>query len=120
MRDGAICYVEFFTTDLSRSRRFYEQAFGWRFHAREGWEAFLFFEGPEGIGGMFKLKPEAIAPLGPIVHVCASDIDATLRRVEAAGGRVIMPKTPKSLDDPSEGHFALVEDDVGNRIGLST
>jgi len=120
VRNGAICYVEFFTTDLTRSRRFYERAFGWRFYAREGWDAFLFFEGPEGIGGMFKTKPEAVTALGPIVHVRASDIDATLRLVVEAGGRVIMPKTPKSSNDPDEGYFALIEDDVGNRIGLST
>jgi len=69
---------------------------------------------------MFKTKPEAITQLGPIVHVRFSDIDATLQRVVAAGGKVIMPKTAKSTDDPSQGHFALVEDDVGNRIGLST
>ncbi|MFC2078107.1 VOC family protein [Candidatus Bipolaricaulota bacterium] len=120
MQDGAICYVEFFTTDLERSRFFYESAFGWRFHAREGWDAFLFFETPDGVGGMFKAKPEAITQLGPIVHVQSSDIGAMLQRVVAAGGKIVMAKTAKSADDPSQGHFALVEDDVGNRIGLST
>jgi len=120
MQDGSICYVEFFTSDLERSRRFYERAFGWRFHAREGWDAFLFFETPDGIGGMFKRKPEAITPLGPIVHVQCSEIDETIARVEAAGGSVVIPKTAKAADDPSQGSFALVEDDVGNRIGLST
>lgn len=120
MHDGAICYVEFFTTDLERSKRFYESAFGWRFHARKGWDAFLFFETPEGIGGMFKAKPEAITQLGPIVHIRSSDIDATLHRVVEASGTVITPKTAKSSRDPAEGYFALVEDDVGNRLGLST
>jgi len=120
MMDGAICYVEFFTSDLKRSERFYAHAFGWRFHAREGWDAFLFFETPEGIGGMFKEKAEAITQLGSIVHVKTSDIDATLDGVVQAGGTIIMSKTEKSPRDPTAGHFALVEDDVGNRIGLST
>ncbi len=120
MRDGSICYVEFFTTNLEQSRRFYGQAFGWRFQARAGWDGFLFFEAPQGIGGIFKEKPEAITPLGPIVHVRCSKIEASLRRVVDAGGTVVMDKTPKSSGDPAAGYFALVEDTVGNRIGLST
>jgi len=120
VRDGAICYVEFFTSDLERSRRFHEHVFGWEFRAKEGWDAYLFFDTPEGVGGIFKEKPEAITPFGPIVHVQTANIEETLRRVEEAGGAVIIPRTLKSPDDPSQGAFALVEDDVGNRIGLST
>ena len=120
MRDGSICYVEFFTTSLEQSRRFYERVFRWRFQVRDGWDEFLFFETPEGIGGIFKQKPEAITKLGPIVHVRCSKIEASLRQVVEAGGTVVTDKTPKSADDPAAGYFALVEDNVGNRIGLST
>jgi predicted enzyme related to lactoylglutathione lyase len=120
MKNGAICYIEFFTTDLEKSRAFYETVFGWSFEAREGWQDFLFFSPAEGIGGMFKRKPEGIGPRGPIVHMTCSDVDRVLRAVEHAGGRVIIPTTPKSSTTPDAGVFALVEDNVGNRLGLST
>jgi len=120
MRDGGICYVEFFTTDLSASKAFYETVFLWSFEAREGWGEFLFFQPPEGIGGMFKQKPEGISERGPIVHMKCTDIDDTLGRIERAGGKIIIPKTPKSSERSGDGAFALAEDNVGNRIGLST
>ncbi len=120
MKTGAICYVEFFTSDLEASRTFYEAVFGWLFVTRPGWDEYLFFAPPEGIGGIFKRKPEGVSVRGPIVHVQCQDIDETLRRARRAGGKVVMARTPKSGGDPEAGFFALIEDNVGNRIGLST
>jgi len=120
MRDGAICYIEFFTTDLDASKTFYETVFNWSFEARKDGGELLFFAPPEGIGGMFKRKPEGISQRGSIVHMQCSDIDAVLRRIERAGGKTIIPMTPKSSVTSSDGAFALAEDNVGNRIGLST
>ncbi len=120
MKTGAICYVEFFTSDLEASRSFYEAVFGWSFVAQSGWDEYLFFAPPEGIGGIFKRKPEGVGACGPIVHLQCRDINATLRKAQRAGGKVIMARTPKSEGNPEAGSFALIEDNVGNRIGLST
>ena len=43
------------------------------------------------------------------------EIDAALARVEAAGGHVM---TPKTLLGPDMGHFAVICDSEGNRVGL--
>jgi predicted enzyme related to lactoylglutathione lyase len=120
MKDGTVCYIEFFTSSLEKSRLFYERVFGWRFSTEPGLEGVLLFSTPEGIGGLFKKKPGGIGPTGPIVHVKTADIEETLRRVTRAGGRVILPRTPKSGTKVQAGFFALIEDDVGNRVGLST
>jgi predicted enzyme related to lactoylglutathione lyase len=120
VKTGAICYVEFFTSSLEASRTFYEAVFGWSFVTHPGWDEYLFFVPPEGVGGIFKRKPEGITERGPIVHVQCEDINATLRRAQSAGGKVVMARTPKSEGNPEAGFFALIEDNVGNRIGLST
>jgi predicted enzyme related to lactoylglutathione lyase len=120
MAEGSLAYVEFFTSDLEKTRAFYTSVFGWRLEAKPGWEGHLLFHPREGIGGLFKLKPEAITDKGPIVHVVATDIAAALVRIKEAGGRTIIPMTAKETEAGLEGFFALAEDNVGNRIGLST
>jgi predicted enzyme related to lactoylglutathione lyase len=120
MNDGALIYVEFFTSDLEKSRAFYSSVFGWRFEVKPGWEGHLLFYPPEGIGGLFKLKPEGVTAKGPIVHVKTADIAAPLQRIEKAGGRAVIPMTAKEAQSDLRGYFALAEDNVGNRIGLST
>lgn len=43
------------------------------------------------------------------------ELDRALARVESAGGQVMTPKTPLG---PDMGHFAVICDTEGNRIGL--
>jgi hypothetical protein len=43
------------------------------------------------------------------------ELDEALARVESAGGHVM---TPKTLLGPDMGHFAVICDTEGNRIGL--
>jgi predicted enzyme related to lactoylglutathione lyase len=81
--DGRIDYVEFGTRDLTASKRFFEQAFGWRF-TDYGPDYTSFQDGR--LAGGFR----ADAPPGstPLVVLYAADLDATRRTVEAAGARV--------------------------------
>jgi len=120
MKKGSLAYVEFFTSDLEKTREFYSSVFGWRLEARQGWEGHLLFYPPEGLGGLFKLKPDGVTDKGPIVHVVADDIAVTLDQIKEAGGRTIIPMTAKEIESGLKGFFALAEDNVGNRIGLST
>ena len=43
------------------------------------------------------------------------DLDAALARVEPAGGKVVVPKTPLP---PGMGHYARIQDTEGNLVGL--
>ena len=54
------------------------------------------------------------------MHIKVDDIDAALHQIANVGGRPIMPKTRKVPDSDEPGFLALVADNVGNRIGLST
>ena len=53
---------------------------------------------------------------GVMVYFSAPDLDATLARANAAGGRLAVDKT----DIGEYGVYAVIEDSEGNRIGLHT
>jgi predicted enzyme related to lactoylglutathione lyase len=44
------------------------------------------------------------------------DLQVVLDRVEAAGGKILMPKTRIDMQDA--GHFAMISDSEGNTVGL--
>ncbi len=117
MSHGGFCHIQLSTTDIGQSRSFYEAIFGWTFEEIPGFETYAMFNTPDGLGGGIDAGPDAEPPSaeGPILHIEADDIDATLKKVEEAGGKTIVPKTKISDEF---GYFALFLDNVGNRLGL--
>jgi predicted enzyme related to lactoylglutathione lyase len=92
--DQRIDYVELAVGDIARARDFYGRAFGWSFkdygpvycEFNDGRLTGGFALGGEGNpGGPIK------AAGGPLVILYAADLEATLRRVEDAGGRISKP-----------------------------
>lgn len=59
------------------------------------------------------LKPSAD---GVCIYLYSADFDAAMQRIEANGGKIVMPKT--SIDP--NGFIALFIDTEGNRVGLHT
>ena len=77
-----------------------------------------YFHEPDGrdVGHLFQLPPFKPSPDGAIVYMeLADDLNETLRKVEAAGGTVTMPKTAIA---PNRGFWALFVDTEGNRLAL--
>ena len=72
-----------------------------------------------GIGGALALAPAFYKPSatdGPIVYLNANpDVQRVLDKIEAAGGKIIVPKTQIS---PEYGHMAIFIDTEGNRVAL--
>jgi predicted enzyme related to lactoylglutathione lyase len=62
-------------------------------------------------GGLFPRPKEAP---NPTIYVDVKSVDDAIRKVQAAGGRVITPNTPI----PGMGAFARVADTEGNVIGI--
>ena len=62
-------------------------------------------------GGLFQRPKEAPHPT---IYVGVESIDATIKKVQAAGGKVVTPNTPI----PGMGAYARVSDTEGNVIGL--
>ena len=78
--DGRVDYVEFGTTDLPGTKRFYQEAFGWKF--TDFGPDYSSFEDGRLAGGF---RSDGEPGRSPLIVLYAADLDATRRRVEAAG-----------------------------------
>jgi uncharacterized protein len=104
-----IDYLEFPSSDGRRSRRFFEEAFGWSFvdygpsyHAIEA----------AGIAAGIQAEPEELSA-APLVIVRTEDLDAAQRAVELAGGVVTRPQ----FDFPGGRRFHFREPG-GNELAV--
>lgn len=89
-RHEKIDYVEFPSRDLAGTKRFFERAFGWAFEDYGPDYAAFSDEGLDG--GFFRSGLAARTETGSALIVLYSDdIEGTLGKVEAAGGRVVKP-----------------------------
>ena len=117
MAKGDFCHIGLFTTDPEKTKAFYESIFDWKFEMIPGFETYLMFTTPSGLGGGFDSGPDTEPPgcAGPILHIEVEDIDATLARIIEAGGEMIAPMTKISDEF---GSYAMFTDNVGNRMGI--
>jgi len=106
----AIDYLEFSVTDLSAAKAFYAAAFGWRFNDYGPGYAGIQGEGRE-VGGL-SVTP-VVTKGGPLVVLFSTDLEASLRAVQAAGGTVL--KAPYSFPGGRRFH---ISDPSGNELAV--
>jgi predicted enzyme related to lactoylglutathione lyase len=101
--------------DMGRAINFYEQVTGQklkRMHVASGKETALF----ESDGCLFLAPEDKPSHFGSRIYLSADpNMDAWLKRIEVAGGKVLVPRTSIGGD---RGYYAYFEDTEGNRIGL--
>jgi predicted enzyme related to lactoylglutathione lyase len=119
----AISWFEIPTTNLNRATTFYETIFGISFSPLDmpniQMRMFPVESMTESVGGAlvysggFHLPSETH---GPLVYLNGDpDLQLVLDKVEAAGGKILVPKTEIS---PDHGFMAVIIDTEGNRIAL--
>ena len=123
MKHNVVGWFEIPVTDMERAIRFYEIVFEYKLNRNKmgdldmAWFPWL----EEGIGspGSLVCHKEYYKPSvdGALIYFTAfsGDLNNELGRVEAAGGKVLVPKTEISED---YGNMALIMDTEGNRIAL--
>jgi hypothetical protein len=85
--DRRVDYLEFTVPDVAAARRFYSQAFGWRFEDY-GPDYQSFHDGR--LGGGFRTGPAVRG--GPVLVVLyARDLAAIEAAIVAAGGTIVQP-----------------------------
>lgn len=89
-RHEKINYVEFPSRELAKTKRFFEQAFGWAF-VDYGPDYAAFSD--QGLdGGFFRSDMAARTETGSaLVVLYSDDLEGTLGKIEPAGGKVIKP-----------------------------
>lgn len=115
---NAITWFEIPVADLGRAVTFYNTIFGFELHVMDtgpGWGGAL-FPSDGGVGGSLT-RAEGYVPSaeGALVYLYGGDdLSVVLNRVDAAGGRVVMPQT--SIGE--NGWISTFIDSEGNRVGL--
>src|SRR5204862_7225084 len=84
-QDRRVDYIEFGATDLSRTREFYEKAFGWRF--QDYGPDYTSFQDGRLSGGFTKDAP--VRPANPLVVIYAVQLEAIEAKITQAGGKIV-------------------------------
>jgi len=118
----SVVHFEIPFDDKQRAMKFYTESFGWQLMDMPQM-SYVMASTTEVDDKQMPKKPGAIngglferpkdAP-NPTIYVGVSSVDDTIRKVQAAGGKVVTPKTPI----PGMGAYGRVADTEGNVIGL--
>ena len=121
--DNAISWFEIPATDIDRAQKFYETVFQIEMQPMDFQQTkmrmFPIDDPMKGIGGTLIdsggfHKPSSTD--GPLIYLNGNpDVKIFLDRVEAAGGKIMVPKTEIS---PEYGYMAVFLDTEGNRVAL--
>lgn len=121
--NNAISWFEIGTIDLDRATKFYETIFQVKLAPLDleniKMRMFPLDDMMTGVGGALVdskgfHKPSSTD--GPLIYLNGNpDVQLVLDRVEAAGGKIMVPKTEISAE---YGYMAVIIDSEGNRIGL--
>jgi len=114
MSHGKICYLEIPALTAEASADFYSSIFGWTVRKR-GDGALAFDDAGGGVSGTWVKESDRTADEQTRVYIMVDDILETLKRIEAAGGRVLTPRTDIA---PNSGAFAIFADPAGAEFGL--
>jgi predicted enzyme related to lactoylglutathione lyase len=119
---NAISWFEIPTQDIDRAAKFYETIFDIALIPLDIQQLKMRMfpiENQMGIGGALCYNQEFYKPSssdGPLIYLNANpDVQNVLDKIEAVGGKIIIPKTQIS---PEHGYMAVFVDTEGNRIAL--
>jgi hypothetical protein len=118
---NALNWFEISVNDIARAKKFYETVFAIEMPLQEMMGMQMAFFPAEDMNGKVSgalvqgpmHKPSAE---GAVIYLNGNpDLGDALSRIEAAGGKVAMPKTHIS---PEVGHMAFFIDTEGNKVAL--
>ncbi len=120
---NALNWFEIPVSDFPRAKKFYETLFSYEMpenlmgEVRMG--SFLYdMKGGKAGGAICQSKNHVPSDKGSIIYLNAQpDLQVALDKVEAAGGKILLPKT-EVAPDQKLGFFAFIMDTEGNKVAL--
>lgn len=112
---GRFVWFELVTKDVEKARSFYPEVFPWRIapiEMQDGSSYTMISVGEAGIGGL--MAPQGNVPTSWVTYVSVPDVDATAKKVVAAGGATHMD----AFDVPGVGRMQPVSDAQGGMFCL--
>ena len=114
--EGSPIWYELMTTDPDASKAFYDEVIGWTVQDKPAGDMDyrMIDSGNNGefVGGMFRLTEQMVAGGAKptwLFYIGVNDVDASVEKIKAAGGGVMMP----AWDVPDVGRMAMVTDPQG-------
>ncbi|HMT28006.1 MAG TPA: VOC family protein [Bacteroidia bacterium] len=120
-KENSLNWFEISVTDINRAKKFYESIFGIKMEKQEMMGMQMAFFPSEDMngkvsGGLVQGPMHKPSSDGAKIYLNGNpDLANALSKVEAAGGKVVMPKT-KISDEI--GHMASFIDTEGNNVAL--
>ncbi len=120
MTTNSLSWFEIPAIDFARAKAFYSAIFDFEMPEMPMGPTtmgFFLHDREKGVGGAIVVGDGTLpATSGTLVYLAAGrDLSTVLSRIEAAGGTILVPKTPIA---PEMGYFATFRDSEGNRVGL--
>ncbi len=98
---GNVAFTELASTNPGETRRFLEEAFGWKFDSVQmPTGPYLTFQNPNGTTVGIRPAQKAEVP-GSTNYVRVEDLDAAERMIKQKGAKIVLPRT----DIPQMGSF---------------
>jgi uncharacterized protein len=125
MKPNPVVHFEMPYDDARRVSDFYSKTFGWNMHALDKdmnnyvlagtaeMDENMMIKTPGSINGGFFKKDGSVPPY-PSVVISVDDLDAAMKQVTKAGGKLI--DQPQMI--PGIGNFIAFTDTEGNRVGM--
>jgi len=110
--NGKICYLEIPATDTDVSAKFYATVFGWNVRKRSNGET-AFDDGVGEVSGTWITSRQPATDPEIAIHIMVDDMDSTIEKVKAAGGKLVEPVGAHSPEIT-----AKFSDPAGNVFGL--
>ena len=113
---NSIVHFEIPADDVPRAKKFYEKAFGWKISDPLKMDYFFVEtkkKGEDGING--GLMPRKMPGQPFMNYISVDSIEAFCKKVERAGGVIVMPKTEIG---EQMGWIAAFKDTEGNMMGF--
>ena len=120
MKQNMVNWFEIAVSDMDRAQAFYEKVFDIKVTVQDiGGVQMGFFperqDAPGAAGSLMKYESYVPSQEGSLVYFACENLQTELDRVEAAGGKIIRPKSQIS---PEHGYMGVLIDSEGNRIAL--
>ncbi len=117
-----VAHFEIPYDDQQRAQKFYQEVFGWQINKFPDMDYYLVTTTPSDEnmrpkepgainGGLLKKDPTGEHP---VLVIDVPSIDEHIKKIESAGGKVVMPK----MEIGDFGLYARVADTEGNVIGI--
>jgi len=116
---GAFSWSELLVDDIDSAISFYKEVIGWEIEGMEMPQGIYYIVKSEGepVGGIMK-KPEGAEQMPDNwgTYITVNDVDETLAKAEAAGGKAIY----SPMDVPGVGRMCAITDRGGAMISIIT